>query len=190
LEFDPAVMEDLAWWIQRDRKKAIRIMRPIQETGADPFGGIGKPEPLKHELAGCWSKRIDEEHRLVYQVSEKKVRILDCRYQYKWIGLRITPRIPFGVERRISPRRRRLRLGAPFQGLFFWSNGRPGAMPRAEARLPLWGVGKAGGSAVLSPGGASQREPGATPRGEGNPKPSSPEGAAQVRYHRCQPGKL
>jgi toxin YoeB len=54
----------------------------IQEPQTDPFGGIGKPEPLKHELAGCWSKRIDEEHRLVYQVTEQEVRILACRYHY------------------------------------------------------------------------------------------------------------
>jgi toxin YoeB len=82
LEFDAAAFEDLAWWIQRDRKKALRIVCLIQETRADPFGGIGKPEPLKHELAGCWSKRIDDEHRLVYQVREDRIRILACRYHY------------------------------------------------------------------------------------------------------------
>ena len=82
LEFDPAAFEDLAWWVQQDRKKALRIFRLIQETHVDPFGGIGKPEPLKHELAGCWSKRIDQEHRLVYQVLEETIRILACRYHY------------------------------------------------------------------------------------------------------------
>lgn len=82
LEFDSAAFEDLAWWVQQDRKKAMRIMRLISETQVDPFGGIGKPEPLKHELAGCWSKRIDDEHRLVYQVQEDKIRILACRYHY------------------------------------------------------------------------------------------------------------
>lgn len=82
LEFDSAALDDLAWWIQQDRKRALRILRLIQETAADPFGGIGKPEPLKHELAGCWSKRIDDEHRLVYQVTETKIRILACRYHY------------------------------------------------------------------------------------------------------------
>lgn len=74
LEFDAAAFEDLAWWVQHDRKKALRIIRLIQETQADPFGGIGKPEPLKHELAGCWSKRIDQEHRLVYQVLGNRSR--------------------------------------------------------------------------------------------------------------------
>jgi len=82
LEFDAAALEDLAWWIERDRRKASRILRLIQDTRTDPFGGIGKPEPLKHELAGCWSKRIDQEHRLVYQVHELKIRILACRYHY------------------------------------------------------------------------------------------------------------
>jgi toxin YoeB len=59
LEFDSAAFDDLGWWIKQDRKTASRIIRRIQETMFDPFGGIGKPEPLKHELAGCWSKGID-----------------------------------------------------------------------------------------------------------------------------------
>ena len=82
LEFDPAALEDLAWWVSRDRKKALRLLRLLQETLVDPFQGIGKPEPLKHELAGCWSRRIDDEHRLVYQVFADKVRVLACRYHY------------------------------------------------------------------------------------------------------------
>ncbi len=82
LEFDANAMEDLAWWVSRDRKKALRLLRLIQETQADPFRGIGKPEPLKHELAGCWSRRIDDEHRFVYQVLADKIRVLACRYHY------------------------------------------------------------------------------------------------------------
>ena len=82
LEFDSAAFEDLEWWVRVDRKKGLRLIRLIQETQDDPFGGIGKPEPLKHELAGCWSKRIDDEHRLVYQVTAERVRILACRYHY------------------------------------------------------------------------------------------------------------
>jgi toxin YoeB len=82
LAFDPAALDDLAWWVQQDRKKALRIIRLIQESASDPFGGIGKPEPLRHELAGCWSKRIDDEHRLVYQVAGDAIRILACRYHY------------------------------------------------------------------------------------------------------------
>jgi toxin YoeB len=82
LEFDVAALEDLSWWVQYDRKKALRVLKLVIETQKDPFSGIGKPEPLKHELSGCWSKRIDEEHRLVYQVFEDKVRILACRFHY------------------------------------------------------------------------------------------------------------
>ena len=82
LEFDSSGFEDLAWWVRHDRKKAARLIRLIQETQVDPFGGIGKPGPLKHELAGCWSKRIDDEHRLVDQVADEKIRILACRYHY------------------------------------------------------------------------------------------------------------
>jgi toxin YoeB len=82
LEFDQAGFEDLAWWIEKDRRMAQRIVRLIQAVQRDPFTGIGKPEPLKHELAGCWSRRINDEHRLVYQVLEDKIRILACRYHY------------------------------------------------------------------------------------------------------------
>ena len=82
LEFDPAAFEDLAWWVEQDRNKALRIINLIKDVQRDPFRGIGKPEPLKHELKGCWSRRIDQEHRLVYQVTEEKIRILACRYHY------------------------------------------------------------------------------------------------------------
>ena len=82
LEFDIAAFEDLAWWIQQDRGKALRIVNLLKDVHRDPFKGIGKPEPLKHELKGCWSRRIDREHRLVYQISVDKIRILSCRYHY------------------------------------------------------------------------------------------------------------
>jgi toxin YoeB len=82
LEFDPNAFEDLAWWIQNDRSKALRLVNLIKEVQRDPFTGIGKPEPLKHEFKGCWSRRIDQGHRLVYQVLENKIRILACRYHY------------------------------------------------------------------------------------------------------------
>jgi toxin YoeB len=75
-------LEDLAWWIKQDKKIALRVLRLVLETQRQPFEGIGKPEPLKHELAGCWSRRIDEEHRLVYQVFDEKIRVLACRYHY------------------------------------------------------------------------------------------------------------
>ncbi len=82
LEFDPAAFDDLAWWIEKDRKIALRIMKLIEDVQRNPFEGLGKPEPLKHQLKGCWSRRIDDEHRLVYQVLEEKIRILACRYHY------------------------------------------------------------------------------------------------------------
>ena len=80
--FDPNGFEDLAWWIKQDRRTALRIMRMIKEAQRTPFEGIGKPEPFKHELKGCWSRRIMQEHRLVYQVKEDTIRILACRYHY------------------------------------------------------------------------------------------------------------
>lgn len=82
LEFDANAFDDLAWWVQHDRKKALRILRLIQEMRADPFGGAGKPELLKHEFAGCWSRRIDQEHRLIYEVRQDRIRVLACRYHY------------------------------------------------------------------------------------------------------------
>lgn len=82
LEFDVAAFEDLAWWVERDRTQALRVIRLIREMQREPFTGLGKPEPLKHDLKGCWSRRIDQEHRLVYQVHDDKIRILACRYHY------------------------------------------------------------------------------------------------------------
>ena len=82
LEFDPAAFEDLAWWVKNDRKQALKIIKLVQEVQRDPFQGIGKPEKLKHDLSGCWSRRINQEHRLVYQVLEDRIRIIACRYHY------------------------------------------------------------------------------------------------------------
>lgn len=82
LEFDPAAFEDLAWWIEKDRKKALRIVKLIKEIQRDPSSRAGKAEPLRHELSGCWSRRIDRKHRLIYQIKEDKIRILACRYHY------------------------------------------------------------------------------------------------------------
>jgi len=82
LEFDISAFEDLSWWVEKDRKKAVKILKMIEEIGRNPFKGKGKPEPLKHELKGCWSRRIDQEHRIVYEVFPEKIRILACRYHY------------------------------------------------------------------------------------------------------------
>ncbi len=80
LAFDAAALDDLTWWVKHDQKKALRILELVQAVGRDPLGGVGKPEPLKCELAGCWSRRIDAEHRLVYQIKDAMIRILSCRY--------------------------------------------------------------------------------------------------------------
>ena len=82
-EFDAAALEDLMWWVQHDRKTALRVFRLIRETLRTPFSGTGKPEPLRHELQGAWSRRITREHRLVYIVSEEKVRFVACRFHYR-----------------------------------------------------------------------------------------------------------
>ncbi|MDP6339964.1 MAG: Txe/YoeB family addiction module toxin [Candidatus Marinimicrobia bacterium] len=80
--FDPNAIEDLEYWIKENRKKALKILKLIQESGKDPFHGTGKPEPLKYELKGCCSRRIDQEHRLVYEVQKNIIRILACQYHY------------------------------------------------------------------------------------------------------------
>lgn len=80
--FDPAFLEDLSYWTRTDRKRALRTLKLVEAILRDPFDGIGKPEPLRRELAGRWSRRIDSEHRLVYQVSDDRVHFLAARYQY------------------------------------------------------------------------------------------------------------
>lgn len=82
LEFDQDAIEDLSYWVKKDRRKAEKILNLVQEIARDPFNGTGKPEPLKYSLAGCWSRRIDQEHRIVYSVIDNKIRILSCRFHY------------------------------------------------------------------------------------------------------------
>lgn len=82
LVFDPNALEDLRHWIETDRRKALKILDLIEAAAKSPFEGIGKPEPLKFELAGCWSRRIDQEHRLVYKVQKDELIVLGCRYHY------------------------------------------------------------------------------------------------------------
>jgi toxin YoeB len=82
LEFDSSAFSDLAWWIEQDRAQALRIVRLVRDIQRDPISGLGKPEPLKHELSGCWSRRIDQAHRIVYQVLPDRIRILACRFHY------------------------------------------------------------------------------------------------------------
>jgi len=80
--FHATAFADFTVWAKEDPKRFERITRLIAETARDPFGGIGKPEPLKHQLQGCWSRRIDDEHRLVYQVTSSSLVILSCKYHY------------------------------------------------------------------------------------------------------------
>jgi toxin YoeB len=80
--FHPEFRGDLVYWLKTDRKIALRTLELVEAVMRDPFEGIGKPEPLKHELAGCWSRRITPEHRLVYRVSGARVDFLQARYHY------------------------------------------------------------------------------------------------------------
>lgn len=59
LEFDSTAFEDLAWWVENDRKQALKIIKLVKEIQCNPFQGTGKPEKLKHDLSGCWSRRIN-----------------------------------------------------------------------------------------------------------------------------------
>jgi toxin YoeB len=74
--------QDLRYWVETDRKVALRAFELIEAVLRDPFAGIGKLEPLKYVLAGCWSRRITQEHRLVYRVSERRIDFLQARYHY------------------------------------------------------------------------------------------------------------
>ncbi len=73
---------DYTYWTAKDRAIVKRINRLIDDTLRDPFSGIGKPEPLQHALSGCWSRRISEEHRLVYLVDRDDIVIIQARYHY------------------------------------------------------------------------------------------------------------
>lgn len=74
--------DDLRYGIETDRKAALRVLDLMADILADPFVGIGKPEPLRFELAGCWSRRINQEHRLVYRVIADRVEFVQARFHY------------------------------------------------------------------------------------------------------------
>jgi toxin YoeB len=80
--FHPEFRQDLRHWISSDRRVALRIFELIEAVLRDPFTGIGKPEPLKYLLAGCRSRRVNQEHRLVYGVTEGRIDFLQARYHY------------------------------------------------------------------------------------------------------------
>ena len=75
-------LEDLIYWAKNDRKMTSKILKLVREITETPFTGTGKPEPLKHNLSGLWSRRINGEHRIVYRVKDENVIIFQCRYHY------------------------------------------------------------------------------------------------------------
>lgn len=82
LVFSENAWEDYLWWQKHDRKVAARINALVREIARTPYEGVGKPEPLKHALAGWWSRRITDEHRIVYRVEDEAVQIAQLRYHY------------------------------------------------------------------------------------------------------------
>jgi len=82
LVFQPEFIEDLRFWVETDRKLAIRAFDLIEAILRDPFEGIGKPEPLKYFTPGAWSRRLTQEHRIVYLVRDNQIDFLQARYHY------------------------------------------------------------------------------------------------------------
>ena len=80
--FHREFLEDLRFWVKTDGNAALRALELVEATLRDPIQGIGKPEALKYVLAGCWSRRITQEHRLVYEVGQTRVDFLQARYHY------------------------------------------------------------------------------------------------------------
>ena len=80
--FHPEFREDLRFWVETDRRVALRVLELVEAVLQDPFTGIGKPEPLKHLLAGAWSRRVTQEHRLVYLIRTNRIDFLQARYHY------------------------------------------------------------------------------------------------------------
>lgn len=82
LIFDRDFLDDLTHWVNTDRKTALRILELVESIRRDPFTGIGKPEPLRHLGPGIWSRRITQEHRLVYQIKDDRILFAQARYHY------------------------------------------------------------------------------------------------------------
>ena len=83
LVFTELAWEDYLWFQENDRKLLKRMNALIEDAKRSPLKGLGKPEPLKANLSGYWSRRIDSEHRLVYSISETEIVIISCRYHYR-----------------------------------------------------------------------------------------------------------
>jgi len=82
ITFSKNAWEDYKSWQSEDKKVLKKINELIKEIQRTPYEGMGKPEPLKYDLSGLWSRRIDREHRLVYQANENEILIYSCRYHY------------------------------------------------------------------------------------------------------------
>ncbi|MGY6530616.1 MAG: Txe/YoeB family addiction module toxin [Cyanobacterium sp.] len=80
---DIQAVEDLKWWIQQDKRIALKTMELIETLPDNPFTGKGKPEMLRLNLSGFWSRRITQEHRLVQEVKDDYIRVVSCRYHYR-----------------------------------------------------------------------------------------------------------
>lgn len=80
--FQPEFREDLRFWVQTNQRVALKLLELIEAVMRDPFIGLGKPEPLKYLGPGVWSRRLTEEHRLVYVVSDDRIDFVQCRYHY------------------------------------------------------------------------------------------------------------
>jgi toxin YoeB len=79
----PEFLEDLRFWVRTNRKTALRLLDLVDAVLRDPFSGIGKPEPLKYLLSSTWSRRLTQEHRLVYRVTDGRIEFLQARYHYE-----------------------------------------------------------------------------------------------------------
>ena len=77
-----AAWEDYLYWQKQDKRMVERINKLIRETQREPFAGVGKPEPMKHALSGFWSRRITDEHRMVYRLERNDLLIAQLRYRY------------------------------------------------------------------------------------------------------------
>lgn len=82
LTFTNDSWNEYLYWQQADKQIVKKINQLLKDVKRDPFEGVGKPEPLKYEFAGCWSRRITDEHRLVYEVTDSTIVIISCRYHY------------------------------------------------------------------------------------------------------------
>jgi toxin YoeB len=80
--FHPEFIDDLRYWVVQDRRIALKALDLVETVLRHPFLGIGKPEPLKHLLSGAWSRRLTQEHRIVYLVSQNRIDFLQARYHY------------------------------------------------------------------------------------------------------------